>query len=400
MKVLRDKDQLDIADSNPLLLHPNQYSIVNPASPGGAQSNRKTRHTRHRLDPDELSGPAVAQDNKRRRKTAYEQNDAGSPDPGNRNVDMVERSPFREAKAKLIHAQFEAPLMSVEKLFTEKELSLVKNNAKMAANHHFSKLRTQDKDGPPPPVNADAGTIDADTSISTTLPATGSSIVPEAGEADSPPPTAPEMDRTAGTSHMTTRGTVRNNNTNNSGIHALSDLALAAERALPFAPQPHQPVIIPASQGARANAAAPTPSGVSAAEFEHDFALFRRALSDNAAISAQLLDLACRPPATRHHEYRAPMAAAPDLSAGRSAGVGPSAGSRGRVGSAAVGLAAPAMELGGVPMSAQSSVGGLSELAGGVAMSRVGNGSSMGGIGMQRTASGAGRRGKGKARAG
>lgn len=46
-QLLRDKEQLDIADNNAMLLNPNQFSINNPGSPGGGQ-NRKTRHLRHR----------------------------------------------------------------------------------------------------------------------------------------------------------------------------------------------------------------------------------------------------------------------------------------------------------------------------------------------------------------
>ena len=46
-QLLRDKEQLDIADSSALLLHPSQFSINIPGSPSAGGQNRKTRHLRH-----------------------------------------------------------------------------------------------------------------------------------------------------------------------------------------------------------------------------------------------------------------------------------------------------------------------------------------------------------------
>ena len=44
-RLLKDKEQLDIADTNALLLHPSQFSITNPVSPGGGPTSRKTPAT-------------------------------------------------------------------------------------------------------------------------------------------------------------------------------------------------------------------------------------------------------------------------------------------------------------------------------------------------------------------
>jgi len=44
-------------------------------------------------------------------------------------------SPFRDAKAKTIHTQVEAPAFSVDRLFTEKELAMAMNTATIAAAH-------------------------------------------------------------------------------------------------------------------------------------------------------------------------------------------------------------------------------------------------------------------------
>ena len=53
-KLMKEKEQLDIADTNALLLHPSQFSITNPSSPGGGQTSRKTRFRGNRADAEEL----------------------------------------------------------------------------------------------------------------------------------------------------------------------------------------------------------------------------------------------------------------------------------------------------------------------------------------------------------
>ena len=70
-RLKREKEQLDLSDSNAMLLHPNQYSIGNPASPGGPQAPRKTRRTGHKFgDAEEL---AAANEHKRKRKLFEDQ---------------------------------------------------------------------------------------------------------------------------------------------------------------------------------------------------------------------------------------------------------------------------------------------------------------------------------------
>ena len=321
-RLLRDKEQLDLADSNAFLLHPNQFSINDPASPGGQQNNRKTRHTRHRIDPEELSSAAVAQENKRKRKAAFEETEAGSPGPSiggrpttgnptatnanaiaNNANDTYAGSPYREARAKLAHTQFEAPLYSLERLFTEKELSMVMNNAHIAATHFFTKLQTRgdgnsntdkNKDnntdnnniktgdpalgaeddgatqevGAEPSGNAD----DMSATASGTLAATASADPMD----QDIPDIAPGMDRAANASSMTTRGSTRNNNNNNTNgnnNHALNSLfnpanpansstMTALGNAVPIAnnatiagiPQTASTLLNPVSNNANANA--------------------------------------------------------------------------------------------------------------------------------------------------
>ncbi|KAG8528239.1 uncharacterized protein KY384_007156 [Bacidia gigantensis] len=111
----RDKEKLDIADTNALLYHPNQFSINNAASPGGPQGNRKTRHTRHRLEIDDLD-LANAINGKRKRKAPVD-GEIGSP---LRESDLVNGN-----KAHEFGQEDQPPPMSlhtIDRLFTDKEM--------------------------------------------------------------------------------------------------------------------------------------------------------------------------------------------------------------------------------------------------------------------------------------
>lgn len=141
-RLLRDKEQLDIADSNALLLNPNQFSIGHPTSPGGPTSNRKTRHTRLRPGEqvEEVSATTMME-NKRKRKAGFEDNDSGSPAPVNRSTDLSSTTPFQDARTKQAYSQFEAPIYSIDRLFTEKELALNMNRAHVATSDFFARLK-------------------------------------------------------------------------------------------------------------------------------------------------------------------------------------------------------------------------------------------------------------------
>lgn len=151
---MREKEQLDLADTNPSFLHPNQYTIGNPtASPG----NRKTRHMRSRGDAEELSsnfggldgangGAAAAGGTKRKRKTGG----------GTGTDDDVMGSPRRSGTAggngvgndgllnpaeknRLRNMQIQnAPSYSIYSLFSEKELAMYSNIAHVAAVHFLA----------------------------------------------------------------------------------------------------------------------------------------------------------------------------------------------------------------------------------------------------------------------
>lgn len=118
--LLKEKEKLDIADTNALLYNPSQFSINNSASPGGAQSNRKTRHARHRLEADEIE-PVGGLSNKRKRKPPID-TENGSPGPAGRDTEPT--NPLKEANAKLEAHQITAPLYSIDRLFSTRELDV------------------------------------------------------------------------------------------------------------------------------------------------------------------------------------------------------------------------------------------------------------------------------------
>ncbi|KAI7523787.1 hypothetical protein KC331_g18483, partial [Hortaea werneckii] len=159
--LLRDKEQLDIADSNALLLHPSHFSINNPGSPGGtAQQNRKTRHLRHRAGspaPGDIGADKGGEGNggKKKRKAGAMEDDNGngneSPAPPHQPFRLPPppdalgggRSPFKDAREKSGYAQFEAPAYSLERIFTEKELAMATATAQHATYRYFHTPQAQ-----------------------------------------------------------------------------------------------------------------------------------------------------------------------------------------------------------------------------------------------------------------
>ncbi|KAN0083165.1 Sds3-like domain containing protein [Elaphomyces granulatus] len=136
-RLMREKEQLDIADTNALLLHPNQFSITHPSSPGGVHSNRKTRHTRHRVDLEELGNGIVGDHANKRKRKAPLDDDAGSPGRDGLST------PAERAKASLSQQQH-AQTYNIHSLFTEKELTAHANHAHVAAVHFFSTSKRQE----------------------------------------------------------------------------------------------------------------------------------------------------------------------------------------------------------------------------------------------------------------
>lgn len=132
-RLMKEKEQLDIADTNALLLHPAQFSITNPASPGG-QNSRKTRLTRHRGEQEEANGFASEAPNKRKRRNADD--DYGSPSRNGHST------PAERAKAANITHQTDKAY-SINQLFTEKELNFQSHQAQIASRHFFATSRKE-----------------------------------------------------------------------------------------------------------------------------------------------------------------------------------------------------------------------------------------------------------------
>lgn len=199
---MREKEQLDIADTNALLLHPNQFSITNPASPGGIHSNRKTRHTRHRVDLEELGNGIMEHYNNKRKRKAVD-DDIGSPvrDGGS--------TPAERAKARLAEQQH-SHTYNIHSLFTEKELTAHANNAHIATVHFFSTSKRNDQ-------ASGAATNGNNTDAEETSGAGDGT-----GQEDNGTP-ATDMVRTASQNYHATRSTRTHGNAGLSVLGELSD---------------------------------------------------------------------------------------------------------------------------------------------------------------------------------
>ena len=123
----REKEKLDIADTNALLHHPTQFSINSVASPGGVHSNRKTRHTRHRQDAEDAENAVVNNGNNtgnKRKRKAGPDNEMGSPGPSShRDMELLNGLAFKEPLSRPGTAT--APVIpTIDKLFSDKELTI------------------------------------------------------------------------------------------------------------------------------------------------------------------------------------------------------------------------------------------------------------------------------------
>jgi hypothetical protein len=140
----KEKEALELSDSSALLFHPNQFSIANPASPGGTHGKRSTRN---RKDAEELLSDAK----KRKRNTG---DDDGSPAPSRRALDPSATTPLWQSEKLRVAAKQSGPLYSIDKLFTDKELSLTYNTAAVAAHQYI--LRHHGSGGQIPSPDSDS----------------------------------------------------------------------------------------------------------------------------------------------------------------------------------------------------------------------------------------------------
>lgn len=150
-RLTKDKEGLDITDSNALLLHPSQYVTTNPASPGGVHGKRTTRNRREIEDQIPIFNGA------HKRKRNFHEDDE-SPAPKRSAMDNGTHTPptwaidmFRG------NPRNDKPMYSVERLFTDRELGMSYNNAAYAAQYYILSHKRNDDDSPEEGVSPDSG---------------------------------------------------------------------------------------------------------------------------------------------------------------------------------------------------------------------------------------------------
>lgn len=419
-KLLREKEQLDIADSNAILLYPNQFSMNVPGSPGAGQGNRKTRHTRHRIgDPDE----PVNERGRKRKTLADDEGGNDSPVPAFRplpNDAAGASSPYRDARAKTLYTQFEAPAFSIERLFTDKELAHATNLAQLATHQFFHQPQHQQMQQNPVGVAQTNGQGTSIASVDGSADAVPSTVITDAEDPvanpqtnGTPPPSQPqgtEMERTV--SYHATRNATKAN-----PLSFLSEAAAAASSTT--LSNPFMPNLVPIT---KTDKGAPAPPPMTAVDVEADLSFMMRddqpanglasaededeqhvSKNDNSvhAMRGRLLDQACGiqpvpattypfrtpiletgPAAIRGGVNRTPMwgFADPDmLPNGLKAATGGAVPAAIGTGPVVGGSLASVLQsgVGGLPMSRATSQGG----------SDIGAASEAGGVGMRRVRS-------------
>ncbi|KAH8735098.1 putative deacetylase complex subunit Sds3 [Ilyonectria robusta] len=177
----REKEVLEINDSNALLLNPNQFSLTNPSSPGGTHGKRATRL---RKDADDMYS-----DNKKRKRNPGD--DDGSPVPMRRALDPNNTTPLWQSEKARAAAKQNGPAYSIDKLFTDKELSLNYNTAALAAHQYILRNRVSGSGSSPEDTDSGNGNDNGD-------------------DADSQP-SAPMMERSVSHATRSTRGGANHN---------------------------------------------------------------------------------------------------------------------------------------------------------------------------------------------
>ncbi|KAI0137217.1 Sds3-like-domain-containing protein [Xylariales sp. AK1849] len=153
MRLSREKEALEISDSSALFLHPNQFTLTNPASPGG--THHKTRTTRLRR---EMEDPPIFSENKKRKRNAAD--DDGSPAPNRRVLDASNTTPLWQNDRIRAMRKETGPVYSIDKLFTDKELSMNYNTAALAAYKHLITRRDANGNVIPSPDESEVGNGD------------------------------------------------------------------------------------------------------------------------------------------------------------------------------------------------------------------------------------------------
>lgn len=205
----REKEVLEINDSNALLLNPNHFSLTNPGSPGGTHGKRATRL---RKDAEELQ---IFSDKKRKRNPGE---DDGSPAPVRRVLDPNSTTALWQSEKARAAAKQSGPIYSIDKLFTDKELSLHYNTAAVAAHQYILRNR----------VNGHASSPDDSDSPNG-----------EDNDAESVP-SAPMMERNVSHATRSTRGGANSNFLDDKilGVEGIANFEIPANLDLMHAQEP------------------------------------------------------------------------------------------------------------------------------------------------------------------
>jgi hypothetical protein len=258
-RLSKDKETVDISDSNAILLHPSQFGLANPASPGGIHTKRATRHRR---EAEDLG--SFPETNKRKRKAADSDE---SPGPTRQRLDNGTSTPlWWQEKRNMESKQYDSALYSIDKLFTEKELAMTYNTAALAAHSYIQ--RHQPYDGlpdSPPNGKSDASASTGD--MITTAPA------PDDNDDEDPfPAGGAAMERQFSHATRSTRG-ITSNLVTGLGIDGITDLNIPANLAainktIPKMPPALGPNMLKGYVKGESNAVAGLSAEEAAAEFE------------------------------------------------------------------------------------------------------------------------------------
>ncbi|KAI1631002.1 Sds3-like-domain-containing protein [Biscogniauxia mediterranea] len=356
-RLSKEKEAIEISDSSALLLHPNQFSLTNPSSPGGTHGKRNTRLRREMEDL-----PGFSENKKRKRNAA---DDDGSPAPMRRGFDTSNTTPFWQSDRFGSLRKETGPVYSIDKLFTDKELSMTYNSAALAAHKHLLTRRDANGNVLPSPEESENGNG-------------------EAAE-DEDELAAPTMERQPSHATRSTRGGQNHHNFYDDkilGVEGLANFEIPGNLDKMAAQEPKLPPLVHSQYSkAYVKSESNTPTGLTTDDAQHDIAVMtmyksyqnRNGVGSNLDVNnggRRLLEVMAAP--QRKNKYatfvQGPRPSAEALS--EALGVASSslrdepAGTT--AGNLVPGIVGQNPAPGGVPMSRQSSLGG-------VAMSRSGS---------------------------
>jgi hypothetical protein len=223
-----------------------------------------------------------------------------SPAPGFKPLAVSDalgggRSPFKDAREKNIYTQYEAPAYSLERIFTEKELAMATETAKMATWRYFHQPESQRQEQGAngngtalPPVDGEL--------MDTAEDGEGAVATTEAANGSPPPAAAAEMERS--TSHQVlTRGGARANPQQFAALEGLANAAF--ERSAPTLNKDPFAPVVPAYHAVTRSekSGAPAPGAVSNADLENDFRMMRESAGQYAADPDAMRDVEEEPTA-------------------------------------------------------------------------------------------------------